>query len=81
MTPWALLSFSTSLAKGAHKYGLDSVSILENLKALPQLVFILTLFQTDKLDAAELTEMTDFMAGVGYRATAMPPLDHLFVKI
>ena len=60
MTPWALLSFITSLAKGAHKYGLDSVSILENLKALPQLVFILTLFQTDKLDAAELTEMTDF---------------------
>jgi hypothetical protein len=24
--------------------------------------------------------MTEFMAGVGYQATEMPPLDHLFVK-
>lgn len=35
------------------------------------------LIETDK---ANVTEMTDFMAGVGYKATAVPPYDHMFVK-
>jgi len=35
------------------------------------------LIETNKVN---VTEMTEFMAGVGYQVTEMPPYDHLFVK-
>ena len=34
-------------------------------------------FQTNKVN---VTELIDYMAGNGYKATAMPPFDHMFVK-